>query len=56
MRIFPEAGSAPVLTAKAPTEGEEAEERERGELADELSAAMRANGRDPVPIREAMGG
>ncbi len=35
-------------------EGEEAKAREREELVGELSAAVRAYGRDPTPIREAM--
>ncbi len=38
------------------TEDEEAKEREKEELTAELSAALRAHGRDPTPIREAMGG
>ncbi len=33
----------------------EEKEREKEELVDELSSAMRARGRDPTPIREAMG-
>ncbi len=37
-------------------EGEGAKEQEREELVGELSRAMRAHGRDPTPIREAMGG
>jgi len=37
-------------------EGEEANVREREELVDELSQAMRTHGQDPTPIREAMGG
>ena len=37
-------------------ESEEAEVREREELVSELSAAMRAHGHDPTPIREVMGG
>ena len=37
-------------------EGEETKVKEREELVGELSAAMRARGHDPTPIREAMGG
>ncbi len=37
-------------------EGETVKAREREELVGELSEAMRAHGRDPAPIREAMGG
>jgi hypothetical protein len=37
-------------------EGEEAKAREREALVEELSTAMEAEGRDPTPIREAMGG
>jgi hypothetical protein len=37
-------------------ESEEATEREREELVSELSAAMRAHGHDPTPIRDVMGG
>ena len=37
-------------------EGEGTREREREALAGELSQAMRAHGRDPTLIREAMGG
>ena len=42
--------------AKEWAKGEEEREREREELVGELSAAMRAHGHDPMPIREAMGG
>ena len=41
--------------AKEWAEGEGAKDREKNDLVDELSAAMRAKGRDPAPIREAMG-
>jgi len=37
-------------------EGEEANVREREELANELSQAMRDHGHDPTPIREALEG
>ena len=37
-------------------EGEEAKERERVKLTEELSAAMRNRGYDPTPIRQVMGG
>jgi len=37
------------------SEGEEANVREREELVEELSVAMRAHGHDPTPIREMMG-
>jgi hypothetical protein len=36
-------------------EGEEATTREREELVEQLSEAMQAHGRDPTPLREAMG-
>ena len=36
-------------------EGEEVREREKEELVEELSQAMRAHGHDPTPIREVMG-
>jgi hypothetical protein len=36
-------------------EGEEAKIREREMLVGEVSAAMRAHGRDPTPIGETMG-
>ena len=37
-------------------EGEEAKEREREGLVEELSQAMKARGCDPTPIRQVMGG
>ncbi len=37
-------------------EDEEAKEREREGLVEELSQAMKARGHDPTPIREVMGG
>ena len=37
-------------------EGENAREREREQLTEELSAAMKAHGYDPAPIRQAMSG
>ena len=42
--------------AKEWADREEAKIQKSEELVGELSAAMRANGRDPTPIREAMGG
>ena len=38
------------------TEGEDTKVRERGELVEELSKAMKARGYDPTPIRQVMGG
>jgi len=37
-------------------EGEEAKEREREGLAEELSAAMKTHGYDPTPVQEVMSG
>jgi hypothetical protein len=37
-------------------EGEESKVREREELVEELSQAMKALGHDPTPVRQVMGG
>jgi hypothetical protein len=37
-------------------EGEERKVREKDELVEEFSEVMQVHGRDPTPIREAMGG
>jgi hypothetical protein len=49
--------NTPAEMATGWAEGEEVKVREREELVGELSAAMRAHGYDPTPVREAvMGG